>query len=311
MNKLHQRIHRHLKLQHHRHTGRVLHHRHTSYRSLAVVFVLAGIVMLATAAVQRTAADTLFSVGATVAAPVPKAGAVISLPAADSTLTSADNLVAGSCPIASPQVAIVLLVDGAQAGSAMCDSNNDFSLPLRLSPGTHTLVAQSYTITGGKAPDSPPVQVTSQPAHATAPATGISLATTSPFTVLDGNLNTAWDGTITGGTPPYHLIVDWGDGKSGRYTITLASQHLTHTYPSLQSYNARVAVSDASGLSTQLQYATVAYTTPTPAAPVASSSPTLTPTVVGLYGLFVTVVSVSGIVWLEAKHAARHEIALG
>lgn len=311
MNKLHARVHHHLKLQHHKHTGRVLHHKHTSYRSLAVVFVLAGVVMLAAAAVQRSAADTLFSVGATVAIPPPKVGAVISLPTPDSTVTSADNLVAGSCPVASPQVAIVLLVDGARAGSALCNDQNDFSLPIRLSSGQHTLVAQSYTLTGGKAPDSLPVTITSHVASTAARTTGLSFATTDQFNVLGGNLDTALDGTITGGTAPYQLIVDWGDGNRDRYTVTLASQHLTHTYKSMQSYNARVAVSDATGLAIQLQYATVAYTTPAPATPTAGTAPLFTPTIIGVYGLFVTVVSVSGILWLEAKHAARHEVAMG
>ena len=310
MNKLHRQVHHHLKLQHHKHTGRVLHHKHTSYRGLAVVFVLAGAFMLGLAAVQRSAADTPFSVSAVVPVPVPKVGAVISLPQADSMLTSADNLVAGSCPVASPQVAIVLLVDGTQAGSALCNDSNNFAMPMRFTPGEHTLVAQSYTLTGGKAPDSAPVQVTSR---ATQPAasTNVTLTGTDPFNVLEGSLATAWDGTITGGKAPYHLIVDWGDGKSDRYTVTLASQHLTHTYPSLQSYNARIAVSDDSGLSTQLQYATVAYTTPAQTPAATNAAPLFTPTVAGLYGLFITVVSVSGIIWLEAKHALRHELALG
>src|SRR3982750_1809379 len=102
MNKLHHRLHRHikhhLKLQHYKHTGKVLHHRYTSYRGLAVVLVLAGTGMVATTLVQRAAPDALFGVYAMVQGPVPPTSAVITTPAAGS-VKSRDTLVAGTCPI--------------------------------------------------------------------------------------------------------------------------------------------------------------------------------------------------------------------
>ncbi|HSX15680.1 MAG TPA: hypothetical protein VLF40_02730 [Candidatus Saccharimonadales bacterium] len=314
MNKLRTAVHHHLKLKHHRHTGRRLHHKHTSYRGLAVVLVLAGVVMVATALLQHAAASA-FSVGGVVAITPPKVSATISTPVAGATLTSQDELVAGTCPLVTPHVAVVIKMDGNVAGSAMCDDNENFAMPLRFAAGAHTLVAQVFTLTGGQGPDSQPSTVTYKPTRNTPVATGITASSEDTFSVIGGDQTAKWDGTISGGTAPYNVIINWGDGQRENHTITLASanlnQHFTHKYDTVQSYNSLVAISDADGHSVQLQYAAVSYTVPAPMAVVSSTSPLVTPTIAGLYGLFITVVAVSSIIWLEAKHAARQEVALG
>ncbi len=312
MNKLNQNVHHHLKLQHHRHTGKLLRHEHTSYRGLAVVLVLAGMVMVAATLAQRAAADSLFGIYATVPGPVPATGAAINAPDTNSTITSGDTLVDGSCPIISPQVTVVLLVDNTAAGSAICDNNNDFALPVNLAPGAHTLVAQSYTITLGQGPDSQPVNITAQstkfvPVQTNAPVLSASV----PFSVLGADRTAVWDGTISGGTAPYHVLIDWGDGNRSTYMVTTAdSLHYTHHYHDIVSRNARIAVQDDTGGSVQQQYATVAYTALGSLGQTANQSGSNgvnRPMVAGLYGLFLTVLSISCIIWLEAKHSARHE----
>ena len=309
MRNLHQKVHHHLKLQHHRHTGKLLRHEHTSYRGLAVVLVLASVVVVAAAMVQRAAADTLFGVYATVQGPVPGTGAIITQPDAGS-IASGDTLVAGSCPIISPQVTVVLLVDNTPAGSSMCDTANDFALPVNLTPGAHTLVAQSYTINLGQGPDSQPVNITAQdtgakPVQPNAPV----LSPDMPFNVLGTDRSAEWSGSITGGTAPYHVLIDWGDGTRNTYKLAAAdSPHYTHHYIRLASYNTRIAVQDATGSSVQQQFAAVAYTTfgAAAAASTTTNDDVNRPMVAGLYGLFLTVLSISCIIWLEAKHTARH-----
>ena len=314
MNTLHRKIHKHLKLQHHKHTGKVLHHEHTSYRGLAVVLMLAGVVLVGATIVQRAAADSLLSVYGTLEVPAPSTGVSITLPNDNATLTSADTLVAGSCPIASPQVTVVLMVDGTAAGSAICDSSNDFSMPLRLTPGAHTLVAQAYTITGQQTPDSQAVHAAYQPKAAeSSSVSGLSLASAAPFAVLGADHTATWNGTVSDGTAPYHFIIDWGDGDREAHTVASASQRFSHHYDTLHSYNITLAATDTTGRSTQQQYASAAYTT-LPArnaafvANISNGSTFGTRTMAGLYGLYLTVISVCGIVWLEAKHAARQHV---
>ena len=311
IHKAHHSVHRHLKLQHHRHTGRRLHHKHTSYRALAVVLVLAGAVMIAITMVQRAAANSLFGVSAMVPGPVPATSAIITTPAADATLTSKSALIAGSCPISQPPLTVVLIMDGTAAGSAYCDSNNNFALPVTLSPGMHSLVAQTYNSTLGQGPDSTLMQITYKQSGTSPAAATVALSAGEPFTILQADLSATWAGSITGGTPPYKVLVDWGDGHVDSHTVAQADQQFTHRYAALQSYNARVAVTDAVGASAQQQYAATAYEAVlVPVATLTQPSGPGGPFVAGLYGLFLTVTCVSAIIWLEAKHAARQEVVV-
>jgi hypothetical protein len=315
----HRQVHKHLQLQHHKHTGQVLHHRHTSYRALAVVFVVAGVTMWGLAAMQRAAADALTSVSAVVPLPVPHASAIISTPADGAAIQSSDTLVAGNCPVMSPALTIVVLVDGNVAGSALCGTNNDFALPVRLAPGNHTLVTQTYTVTGGQGPDSPAIGVTYQARNGVAGAKNPAsinlipvLIPDEPFDLVGANNAAQWNGHVSGGTAPYRVTVDWGDGKRASYTTADGQLQYTHQYTAGTSHRITVAVADAGNQFAQLQYAAVNYLAimNTPAAllntPMASGRPNAR-MLAGLYGLYITVLAGSGIIWIEAKHAARHE----
>jgi len=155
MHVLHQKLH----LQHHRHTGRLLHHKHTSYRSLAIVIGLAGLTIVGTSILARATADSLY-VYARIAAPIPDDPAIITHPPDNTVTDKADLTLDGSCPVVTPQVVIASVDNGAETGSVPCDSSNNFSLRFTLQAGRNTLVARSYTITGDTGPDSAPVTVT-------------------------------------------------------------------------------------------------------------------------------------------------------
>lgn len=327
IHKAHRQVHKHLKLQHHKHTGRVLHHRHTSYRALAVVFALTGATMWGLAAMQRAAADALTSVTATVALPVPHAAAIISTPADGDTVQSSDVLVAGNCPVISPALTVVVLMDGKVAGSALCGANNDYALAVKLLPGSHKLITQTYTVTNGQGPDSPTVTVAYQPKTSATVAKSASTNTTGasttnapalvpdePFYLVGADNMAEWAGGITGGTAPYRVTVDWGDGKRASYTTADVRLQYTHQYTSGASHSVTVAVADAGNQFAQLQYAAVNYLAVmnTPAALLNTPATTGRPsarTMAGLYGLYITALAGSGIIWIEAKHAARHEAA--
>jgi len=311
MRVLHQKIHHHLKLQQHEHTGKLLHHKHTSYRGLAVVFIVAGMAMTIVTIAGRVAADSL-AVQGMVLAPVPTSAALIAQPADGARLTSASTLVAGSCPIVSPQVVVQILVDASVAGSATCDSTNDFALPVTLSSGVHTLVAKTYTITDQSGPAGNPVHVTVPTSAAIAAATPVKLVADTPFSSLDSDASVNWSGIVSGGTAPYHIHIDWNDGKQDNFTTADSRQSLSHHYIKFASYNPLVTVADSAGHATSQQFAVGTYTLAAAKISASAYHTAVTPkTLFGLYGILLTVVSVSGIIWLEAKHAARQEIVLG
>jgi hypothetical protein len=238
-------LHRHLRLQHHRHTGRRLQHRHTSYRGLAILVVVAGVAMLTLTAVARATADTLL-VTARNSAPIPTEPAIITSPADNAVITTADIAVRGTCQSADLPRVVILLLDGTPTASAPCDSDNTFAVPLTLTLGTHALSTKIYNITEDAGPDGPTITVyyinpaaasTDRGGNApeTAPGPPLILTLDEPFIVFGPAKDAVWLGTISGGTLPYRVHITWGDNSSNNYTITTSgAQRFSHRYHGMQ-----------------------------------------------------------------------------
>jgi hypothetical protein len=290
-----------LGLQHHRHTGKLLHHRHTSYRALVIVFLAAGLCITGLNVLNRAAAAT-FGVSAVVEAPIPSSAPIISTPTGDANTSSSSVLVAGSCPLITPQVVINITVDGNQAGTSTCDSRNDFSIPLTLTPGSHQIVAGTITISGQKGPSSTPLAITTTAAIAPV----VTITSDNPFIYAAGS-DITWTGSVTAyGQNTAYVHIDWGDNTQSNYSVQPGPQSFSHHYATLASHNILLSASNAAGNVGSIQIAEAGFTTatfPQPTAPVSFYSNT--PTVAGLYGLYLTAVSATSIIWLEAKHAAR------
>jgi hypothetical protein len=297
-------MHQLLKLQHHRHTGKLLHHRHTSYRGLAALLVIAGFFMLAVSAANHAAADT-FGVAAMVESPIPTTPATIASPNSGTSISSSSVLIVGSCPIVTPQVVVRIRVDGITAGTGACDSDNDFSVPITLSAGNHQITAGTITITDQQGPTSSPIQLTSTAATTTPTA---EIAATGPFIYLGADKTATWTGQVTSASGgPQHVHIDWGDGNQNNLTVQPGEQSFSHHYTTLDSRNIWLAVASPSGGATSEQFAVAAYTTAAVAdTAIGTTTPPFdTSTMIGLYGLYVTALSVTAVFWLEAKHAAR------
>jgi len=299
-------LHRKLHLQHHEHTGKLLHHRHTSYHALAIVLVIAGLFIVALGMVSRAAADD-FGVAAMVAAPLPTTPPIISSPGTDATISGSSALVTGSCPVVTPQAVISISVDGKVVGTSACDTQNDFSVPASFSAGTHHLFATALNITGQTGPSSRPQSFNSKGKL----APGISIFGTQPF-IYANSKDVSWDGAIgTTGQGTEFVHVDWGDDAQSNVTVQAGVQHLSHHYASLVPHNILVAASNSTGNASSKQFAETTFARYAPVALVSSTtpSPPVTSTILGLYGLYLTALAATGIFWLEAKHAARHQHA--
>ncbi len=250
---------------------------------------------------KAAAAD--FGVSAWVNIPVASTAPTIASPAANTVVASSSMLVTGTCPLVSPQVVVSVNVDGAADGTSACDTNNDFSVPVTVAGGSHQITAGSYAVDGAKGPVSPPVAIISQ---TTTQPGDVVIAPTQPFFFADGR-QAVWTGTVgTNGVQSVHL--DWGDGSQNNYTVQAGTQRFSHTYKTVGSHNALIAVAGASGASGTLQFASAAltnYVAPQRFTPSLNDSRT----VVGLYGLYMTVICAAAVVWLEAKHTTRRAVA--
>jgi hypothetical protein len=306
------KLHRALRLQHHRHTGKLLHHQHTSFRGLAIILFITGICIVGLGMLNRATADDL-AVYASIPAPIPPDPAVITNPTEGETVSNPTVIVEGTCPDITPHVLVAILDNGEQVASVACDNTNHFSVPIVVSPGSHTLVARVYTITGDAGQDSVPVHfayivptVPTQPTNTPTVNTEeegepLQVIADKPFIVFGPAKDAVWSGTITGGTLPYQVYIDWGDGSSNDYLISVSGkQQFNHHYTSMQSHLILLRVTDANGHSITRHYAAVTpYIPPVlstllpknPSLPFQGSIP------LGIYGLYVLLLAIFGFVW--------------
>lgn len=279
-------IHRTLHLQHHAHTGKRLHHRHTSYRGLAIILLLSGGFIIGLNNLAHVTADSLY-VSATNPAPIPSQPAIITGPPAGK-VSQPQTDISGYCPRTNPRVIIEILLDSVSVGSTTCTSTNSFSLPVTVSSGQHTAIARIHTITNGLGTDSKPFTLnatyaTFQPTNVAAkkPTTksvppvqsSLNIVAVNPFIVFGPGQDAVWQGTISGGKLPYSIVVNWGDNN----TVTIAAkteapQSFTHQYKAMHSYDITMQVTDASGAQLIRHFSAVTPYIASPSAPTSAKA---------------------------------------
>lgn len=284
-------VHKTLRLQHHRHTGKLLQHKHTSYHGLAIILGLAGLMIVGLNVLAKVTADDL-AVYARVPAPIPTSAAVITSPANGSQLKTSSVNVLGTCPSINPHVIITIVNNGRNVGSAACGGDNTFALPITLDLGSNVLVARSTTITGDDGPDSQPITVTysrssgsggtvSPPVGSPGQVGALQITTDQSFVVYGPAQDAVLNGTISGGTAPYHVHIDWGDGGTSDYTANTTVQVFRHHYRRTGTYDITMTITDSDGMVLVQHFAAVTPYVP----PVGSGNTSSANSVVGrLFG---------------------------
>jgi hypothetical protein len=135
----------------------------------------------------------------------------------------------------------------------VCDSSGSYSLQVNLFDGQNTLIARETDALGQNGPDSNSVTVTYDAPSLALPgssAIGHQLFLESNTPTRGGNPGDSipWQVTIVGGTGPYALSWNWGDGNT-----TLVSEQsegpvtTNHIYTRAGTYRVTAQVSDAAG----------------------------------------------------------------
>ncbi|HUS26095.1 MAG TPA: hypothetical protein VMY99_01985 [Nevskiaceae bacterium] len=323
-------MHRLLHLQHHRHTGKLLPHRYTSYRSLFLLLLIvgAGIVLVQ----QRVLADDLVVTGK-VAAEQITSPAVITYPPDGSVLHTADVTVQGTCqPVASGTIVIVYS-NNMLLGSTSCSNAGTFSLPVTLFTGPNTLIAKSVNITDDYGPDSAAVHVavdisqagTTGQGRATRPSSGsagsaesetgqtgdtdngLIIRSQRAYLVFGRTKPATWTGMVAGGIVPYQLIFDWGDGTVETLHDIGPEQHKQqHTYTALQPFFVEITATDAAGHTRKQQLVAVTPDTRAAAGPLSTAPPGggLTQQqqlLIAIYVAYSLTLSIVALAWYDAK----------
>jgi len=247
-------LHRKLRLQHHRHTGRKLAHKHTSFHGLALILILAGLFIVGLNAMAKATAADLHVYGK-ISAPLPTEPAVILSPTTG-IVTHPSIDVSGTCPVITPNIIVVLAVDGNEVGSVICDIGT-FTIPTFILPGQHTLIARIYNFTEDRGPDSQPVYISfSLPSTNTAiinnegqaNGTSFTFIQDRPFVIFGPAQPAVWSGTFSGGALPYRVHIAWGDGAYNDYILNEADNHsFSHLYRSMKPHEIIVTAHDKDG----------------------------------------------------------------
>ena len=314
------KVHKALHLRHHKHTGKLLAHKHTSYR---VLFLLMFVPVIALALVERldVAASDL-SVSASVPAAMPSSGPVITSPKDGQNVVIRKIDVTGTCPIISPAIVVAIYNNDALAGSASCTSSGTFSVPVTLSYGENSLVPKVVTITGEVGAVGPTVMVIfPTPLYGSGlsnvkPVSGVSvmnpplhIVSDEIYALITPDGKTTWHGRIAGGQVPYQVKIDWGDGNVDKLTVNDSSeQAFMHQYDVIRSYSIAIDVTDAAHETMTFQIAGVTRYIQMGITSLDTSVSQLPPVVtfVQKYAVQIYIAALSGLVFLWYLEHGRH-----
>jgi hypothetical protein len=225
--------------------------RHTLFR-LSIV-ILAVVVVAGFVAVQRS--GTAFAVQnpqsgslgieGTIPSPPPSLAPTIATPSNGQTFTSTPITVAGLC---TKGLLVKVFSNNIFIGSEVC-ADGSYSIQVDLFSGRNDLVADQFDALDQSSPNSNIVTVTF---NAPVSNSGSSiLFLTSDYAERGANPGQVltWPITINGGTAPYAVSVDWGDGSTDELLSEQFSGtvNLTHVYSTAGTYTILIKAVDKNG----------------------------------------------------------------
>ena len=201
-----------------------------------------------------------YTVNAVVPGPRPSKPAVITSPTSGQTFDNNPVTVAGTCP---DKALIKIFTNGVLVGSILCGVSGHFTLPVDLVIGKNDLTALPYNAADLQGPTSPTVSVTlNQPAGGVGFSTELLIQSENYFRGTQPGQEVVWPIELVGGTAPYAVSVDWGDGTQDLVT-RLAPGPFTvkHTYSKTGGYLGEfpliIRATDAAGHNAYLQLTTI------------------------------------------------------
>ncbi len=219
--------------------------------TLALLVLLPGVV---TAQVENPQSGSVGLQGR-IPSPPPTVPATITVPANGQGFTELPITVSGICP---ENLLVKVFKNNVFAGSVQCE-NGSYSIIVDLFSGQNELVARVYDELDQPGPDSNLVNVVYNDDRQGA---GSRPTLTSNYAKRGANpgQTLTWPIILSGGTGPYAVSVDWGDGSApDLISREFAGEFdITHAYDSPGVYNIVVKVTDTNGLVAFLQLVGVA-----------------------------------------------------
>lgn len=193
---------------------------------------------------------------ATIPSAPPTQAATVTTPANGATVTDIPITVSGLC---TSGLLVKVFANNVFVGSSVC-TGNSYELQADLFNGENDLVARVYDALDQAGPDSNIARVTFNDSQFL--NFGTRVAITSDYARRGANPGDEldWPIGLSGGTAPYALSVDWGDGKGADLQSVAFADTVTlkHVYAEAGTYNVVVKATDAKGTSAFLQLVGVA-----------------------------------------------------
>jgi hypothetical protein len=222
------------------------------------------------------AASGSMTVAGIVPGPPPSMAPTIDSPINGQVFTDENITVSGECISG---LVVEVFRNSIFAGSALCQDNGTYSMPIDLYIGENDIFSRQYDDLDQASPASPtvsvtytPIQTTSMPTPSPTPS-----ATTTPLSTPSSTSSTSSSTTSTkrqqlvlqynytrqgvsinqpfyvpiqfsGGVPPYAISINWGDGS----TSVFSEQNTTtftadHTYAKAGYYTVVIQIADQQG----------------------------------------------------------------
>ncbi len=183
--------------------------------------------------------------------PPPKNPATIGTPSNGQSFTTTPITVTGLCTTG---LLVKIFANNVFVGSVLC-ANGSYSLQVSLLDGRNDLVARIFDSLDQAGPDSNIVTVSYNTQFATTGIPILSLSSVYARRGANPGEQLQWPISISGGTPPYALSMDWGDGKpTSLYSAPISGTiTTTHVYSAPGTYVVIAKATDANGLTAFLQ----------------------------------------------------------
>lgn len=188
---------------------------------------------------------------ATIPSPPPNTAATISVPSSGRVFESTPIEVNGLCTTG---LLVKIFNNNIFVGSVMCERGS-YNITVDLFSGDNTLIARVYDALDQAGPDSNAANVRFNDATFSPFGERINLSSKVARNGTPVGKKMSWPIILSGGTGPYAISVDWGDGSA----YDLKSQPfageviLEHTYRSAGVYRVVVKATDATGATAFLQ----------------------------------------------------------
>lgn len=211
----------------------------------------------AQAATVENPQDGSLGITGTIPSEPPTQGATISNPTNGQVFTNIPITVSGLCPSG---LLVKIFDNNVFMGSTMC-VNGSYSIQISLFSGRNDLVARVFDSLDQAGPDSNIVTITFNDSQFN--TTGSALLTlTSDYARKGANpgQTLVWPIIISGGTGPYALSIDWGDGKPADLMSVQfpGVVDLSHVYDTAGIYTVTIRAVDRNGLTAYLQVVAIA-----------------------------------------------------